>query len=93
MSSPIRRHVHHHDEPRPRKKTARRGTRAGPRPAPGRVPHRAAALAVNGAFLRTDVVPALLLFALWTLLASVHLLRRTWRQPAPAAAAAAVARA
>jgi hypothetical protein len=34
-----------------------------------------------------------LLFALWTLLASVHLLRRTWRQPAPAAAAAAVARA
>jgi hypothetical protein len=53
----------------------------------------AVALAVNGAFLRTDFVPALLLFALWTLLASVHLLRRTWRQPAPAAAAAAVARA
>jgi len=53
----------------------------------------AVALAVNGAFLRTDFVPALLLFALWTLLASVHLLRRTWRQPAPAAATGAVARA
>ena len=53
----------------------------------------AVALAVNGGFLGTDSVPALLLFALWTLLASVHLLRRTWRQPAPAAAAAAVARA
>jgi hypothetical protein len=56
----------------------------------------AAALAVNGGFLGTSFVPALLLFALWTLLASVHLLRRTWRQPAPAAAtgvAGAVARA
>ena len=45
----------------------------------------AAALAVNGAFLATDFVPALLLFALWTLLASVHLLRRTWHSPAPVA--------
>jgi len=42
----------------------------------------AAALAVNGAFLTTGSVPALLLFLLWTLLASVHLLRRTWHNPA-----------
>jgi hypothetical protein len=41
----------------------------------------AVALAVNGGFLGTDFNPALLLFALWTLLASVHLLRRTWRTP------------
>jgi hypothetical protein len=55
-----------------------------------------AALAVNGGFLGADFVPALLLFALWTLLASVHLLRRIGRQPAPTAAtgpAGAVARA
>jgi len=52
-----------------------------------------AALAVNGAFLGTGSVPALLLFLLWTVLASVHLLRRTWRAPAPAATAEAVARA
>lgn len=36
----------------------------------------AAALAVNGVFLRADFVPALLLFIVWTLLASIHLLRR-----------------
>ena len=53
----------------------------------------AAALAVNGSILGTDSVPALLLFALWILLASVHLLRRGWRISAPAAAAEAVARA
>jgi hypothetical protein len=53
----------------------------------------AVALAVNGGFLGTDSVPALLLFALWILLASVHLLRRSWRAPAPAAAAEAMARA
>lgn len=35
----------------------------------------AAALAVNGCFLEASFVPALLLFMLWTLLASVHLLR------------------
>ena len=52
-----------------------------------------AALAVNGAFLGTGSVPALLLFLLWTVLASVHQLRRTWRAPAPAATAEAVARA
>jgi hypothetical protein len=51
----------------------------------------AAALAVNGAFLATDFVPALLLFALWTLLASVHLLRRTWHSPAPVTQAQATA--
>jgi len=32
-------------------------------------------------------------FALWTLLASVHLLRRTRRQPVPAAAAEVAAHA
>ena len=53
----------------------------------------AVALAVNGGFLGTDSVPALLLFALWILLASVHLLRRSWRTSVPAAAAEAVARA
>jgi hypothetical protein len=42
----------------------------------------AAALAVNGSFLTTSSVPALLLFLLWTLLASVHLLRQTWHNPA-----------
>jgi hypothetical protein len=53
----------------------------------------AAALAVNGGFLGSDSVPALLLFLLWTLLTSVHLLRREWRRPVPAARAEAVARA
>ncbi len=42
----------------------------------------AAGLAVNGAFISTDTVPALLLFVLWTLLASVVLLLRTRRAPA-----------
>ncbi len=42
----------------------------------------AAALAVNGAFLATSSVPALLVFVLWMLLASLYLLRRAWRQPA-----------
>ena len=51
----------------------------------------AAALAVNGAFLATDFVPALLLFALWTLLASVHLLRRTRHSPLHVAQAQATA--
>ena len=51
----------------------------------------AAALAVNGAFLGTSSVPALLLFALWTLLASVHLLRRTWHKPVRIAQAQATA--
>jgi hypothetical protein len=36
----------------------------------------AVALAVNGAVLGTSFVPALLLFALWTLLTSLHLVRR-----------------
>ena len=53
----------------------------------------AAALAVNGAFLGTGSVPALLLFLLWTLLASVHLLRRTWHKPVRVAQAQAAARA
>jgi hypothetical protein len=51
----------------------------------------AAALAVNGAFLGTGSVPALLLFLLWTLLASVHLLRRAWHKPVPVARAQAPA--
>lgn len=67
-------------------------TRALPRWLAAGAAVTAAALAVNGAFLGTGSVPALLLFLLWTLLASVHLLRRTWRQPAPAGAAEAVAR-
>jgi hypothetical protein len=59
-------------------------TRALPRRLSAGAAITAAALAVNGGFLGTDSVPALLLFALWTLLTSVHLLRRTWRKPAPA---------
>jgi hypothetical protein len=53
----------------------------------------AAALAVNGGFPGTNSVPALLLFVLWTLLASLHLLRRTWRKPAHLTQAHATARA
>ena len=68
-------------------------TRALPRWLAAGAAVTAATLAINGAFLGTDSVPALLLFLLWTLLASVHLLRRTWRKPAPAPAAEAVARA
>lgn len=41
----------------------------------------ALALAVNGAFLEVSFVPALLLFVAWTLAASIHLSRRTWRAP------------
>ena len=68
-------------------------TRALPRWLAAGAAVTAATLAINGAFLGTDSVPALLLFLLWTLLASVHLLRRTWRKPAPAPAAKVVARA
>ena len=68
-------------------------TRALPRWLASGAAVTAVALAVNGGFLGTDSVPALLLFALWILLASVHLLRRSWRTSAPAAAAEAVARA
>jgi hypothetical protein len=44
----------------------------------------AAALAVNGAFLEASFVPALLLLIAWCLVASLHLLRRTWRAPSGA---------
>ena len=53
----------------------------------------AVALVVNGGFLGGESVPALLLFLLWTLLTSVHLLRRTWRKPLPTAQAQAQAQA
>lgn len=65
-------------------------TRALPRWLSAGAAISAVALAVNGAFLGTDSVPALLVFVLWTLLASVHLLRRTWRRTAPALRAEAV---
>lgn len=42
----------------------------------------AAALAVNGAFLGVSFVPALVLFVLWTLLTSVHLVRRVRHESA-----------
>jgi hypothetical protein len=45
----------------------------------------AAALAINGAFLETSNVPALLLFIAWTLAASLHLLRASVRRSAVAA--------
>ena len=44
----------------------------------------AVALAVNGAILQTASVPAMLLFVLWTLLASGYLTIRAWRTPAAA---------
>jgi hypothetical protein len=65
-------------------------TRALPRWLAAGAAVTAAALAINGAFLGIDSVPALLLFLLWTLLASVHLLRRTWRKPVRAPQAEAV---
>jgi hypothetical protein len=68
-------------------------TRALPRWLAAGAAVTAAALAINGAFLGTDSVPALLLFLLWTLLASVHLLRRTWRKPVRGPQAEAVANA
>jgi hypothetical protein len=58
-------------------------TRALPRWLSAGTAVTAAALAINGGFLGTSFVPALLLFTLWTLLTSVYLLRRTWRKPAP----------
>ena len=67
-------------------------TRALPRWLAAGAAVTAATLAINGAFLGTDSVPALLLFLLWTLFASVYLLRRTWRKPAPVPVAEAVAR-
>jgi len=66
-------------------------TRALPRWLAAGAAVTAAALAVNGAFLGINSVPALLLFLLWTLVTSVHLLRRTWRRPVRAAQAEAVA--
>jgi hypothetical protein len=51
----------------------------------------AAALAINGCFLNADTVPALLLFALWTLLTSIALLRTTRQAPANATPADAPA--
>ena len=51
----------------------------------------AAALAINGGFFNSTIVPALLLFALWTLLTSVHLVRRASREYAPVGHAEAVA--
>lgn len=41
----------------------------------------AVALAVNGLFLEASFVPALLLFIVWTLAASVYLLQRSRREP------------
>jgi len=47
----------------------------------------AAALAVNGAILKASFVPALLLFLVWTLAASVYLLVTASRRPAISRAA------
>jgi hypothetical protein len=44
------------------------------------------ALAVNGAILQATSVPAMLLFVLWTLLASGYLMIQAWRTPAASAA-------
>ena len=58
-------------------------TRALPRWLSAGAAVTAVALAINGGLPGTGSVPALLLFALWTLLTSVHLLRRTGRKAAP----------
>jgi hypothetical protein len=42
----------------------------------------AAALVVNGSFLGASSVPALLLFILWTLAASIYLVRRSSHETA-----------
>jgi hypothetical protein len=42
----------------------------------------AVALAVNGAFIQSSSVPAMLVFVLWTLLASGYLTIQAWRTPA-----------
>jgi hypothetical protein len=44
----------------------------------------AVALAVNGAILQATSVPAMLLFVLWTLIASGYLTFQAWRTPAAA---------
>ena len=44
----------------------------------------AVALAVNGAVLQATSIPAMLLFLLWTLLASGYLTIQAWRTPAAA---------
>jgi hypothetical protein len=41
----------------------------------------AATLAVNGSVIGVTFVPAVLVFLLWTLLTSLHLLRASWRRP------------
>lgn len=51
-------------------------TRALPRWLGAGAAFTAAALAVNGVFLRADFVPGFLLFIVWTLLVSIHLMRR-----------------
>lgn len=51
----------------------------------------AAALVVNGAFLESSFVPALLLFLVWTLAASLYLVRRSFRELARAGAGATAA--
>jgi hypothetical protein len=52
-----------------------------------------ASLAVNGCFLHTENVPALLVLSLWCLLASVHLVRAARRDEVPTAPVAEAARA
>jgi hypothetical protein len=52
-----------------------------------------ASLAVNGCFLHTENVPALLVLSLWCLLASIHLVRTARRDAVPAAPFAEASRA
>jgi hypothetical protein len=51
----------------------------------------AIALAVMGSFIGRNAGPALILFVLWTLVTSVVLFRRTWREPTQVARAYASA--
>jgi hypothetical protein len=67
-------------------------TRALPRWLSAGAAISAVALVINGAILGAEAVPALLLFLLWTVLASGYLLRQSWRRPAPASRTEAVAR-
>lgn len=67
-------------------------TRALPRWLSAGAAISAVALVINGVILGTESVPALLVFLLWTVLASVYLLRQSWRRPAPATRTEAMAR-
>jgi hypothetical protein len=88
-----RRHRGHHPRRAVHRLPVRRAARG--RRTDGWLVSTAFGAGITGIVLKlgTGSVPALLLFLLWTLLASVHLLRQTWHKPVPVAHAQATARA